>query len=178
MEKKSIIVNLFGGPGTGKSTGASYVFSKLKLLGIDAEYASEYAKDKVWEQNAAVFDCQFYITGKQAFRICRLVGKVDVIVTDSPILMGAIYGEDYLKPAISGEFNKYGNKNHNYFLCRKKTYNPNGRKQTEAQAKEIDGKIKTLLDENGVPYKTVDATEEGYNQIVLDIVNLIKNPQA
>ena len=54
--KKSIVVNLFAGPGAGKSTGATYIFSKLKMLGIDAEYVSEFAKDKVWEENERVLE--------------------------------------------------------------------------------------------------------------------------
>ena len=50
--KNTIIVNLFGGPGTGKSTGAAYIFSQLKLAGIDCEFVSEFAKDKVWERRS------------------------------------------------------------------------------------------------------------------------------
>ena len=42
----AVVINLFGGPGCGKSTGAAYVFSKLKMLGVNAELTSEYAKDK------------------------------------------------------------------------------------------------------------------------------------
>jgi adenylate kinase family enzyme len=61
MDKNTIIVNLFAGPGAGKSTGAAYVFAKLKLAGIDCEYVSEFAKDKVWENNSEVFKNQFYI---------------------------------------------------------------------------------------------------------------------
>lgn len=30
MNKKPLIINLFGGPGTGKSTGAAYIFQNLK----------------------------------------------------------------------------------------------------------------------------------------------------
>ena len=30
-DKKTIVVNLFAGPGSGKSTGAAYIFSKLKI---------------------------------------------------------------------------------------------------------------------------------------------------
>ena len=44
-----LVVNLFGVPGAGKSTGAAYIFSKLKLVGINAELITEFAKDKVWE---------------------------------------------------------------------------------------------------------------------------------
>lgn len=34
-EKQTKIINLFGGPGSGKSTGAAYIFAKLKLAGVD-----------------------------------------------------------------------------------------------------------------------------------------------
>ena len=42
-----IVVNLFGVPSAGKSTGAAYIFSKLKMAGINAELITEFAKDKV-----------------------------------------------------------------------------------------------------------------------------------
>ena len=78
-----LIINLFGAPGAGKSTGAAYVFSQLKAAGINAELVTEFAKDKVWEETKAVFESQAYIFGKQYLRISRLVGKVDVASTES-----------------------------------------------------------------------------------------------
>ena len=47
--------SLFGAPGAGKSTGAAYIFSQLKMAGINAELVTEFAKDKVWEESKAVF---------------------------------------------------------------------------------------------------------------------------
>ena len=70
--KDTLIVNLYGGPGSGKSTGAAYLFAKLKMAGVDAEYVTEFAKDKVWEGNQEAFRCQFYITGKRTFRISSI----------------------------------------------------------------------------------------------------------
>ena len=40
-----LVINLFGAPGAGKSTGAAYIFSLLKMYGINAELITEYAKD-------------------------------------------------------------------------------------------------------------------------------------
>ena len=44
--KSPLIINLFGAPGVGKSTGAAYIFSKLKMAGMNAELVTEFAKDK------------------------------------------------------------------------------------------------------------------------------------
>ena len=55
---KTLVVNLFGVPGAGKSTGAAYIFAMLKMYGINAELITEYAKDKVWEENTQAFKNQ------------------------------------------------------------------------------------------------------------------------
>ena len=39
--KNTLLVNLYAGPGAGKSTGAAYIFAKLKMAGVDCEYVSE-----------------------------------------------------------------------------------------------------------------------------------------
>lgn len=167
MNKNTIIVNLFAGPGAGKSTGAAYIFSQLKMAGVDAEYVSEFAKDKVWEGNNEVFKCQFYVTGKQAFKISRCFGKVDVIVTDSPILLGAHYADnDALKDACEYEFKRYGDSNMNILLKRVKPYNPNGRHQTEEQAKGIDGSMELLLENTTTEYFEATGDIAGYDMIV------------
>lgn len=62
-----IIVNLYGAPGSGKSTGAAYIFASLKMMGVNAELVTEYAKDKVWEETREVFNNQAYIFGKPLF---------------------------------------------------------------------------------------------------------------
>lgn len=169
--KNTIIINLFAGPGAGKSTGATYIFSKLKMAGVDAEYVSEFAKDKVWENNSEVFKCQFYVTGKQSFKISRCYGKVEVIVTDSPILLGAAYADNTpLKDACLYEFNRYEMNNFNVLLKRVKPYNPNGRHQTEEQAKLIDGEMKNLLDSTKTDYIEETGDMSGYDDIVKKVL--------
>lgn len=174
--KKTIIVNLFAGPGAGKSTGASYVFSKLKMEGFDAEYVSEFAKDMVWENNSKAFNCQFYITGNQVFRIYKVYGEVDVIVTDSPIALGVFYSgqdKDELNLAILEEFKKYNNLN--FFINRKKEFNSNGRNQTEQESINIDKDILKLLNDNNIEFTKVDGDSEGYDQIIEIVKSHIDN---
>jgi nicotinamide riboside kinase len=168
--KDTIVVNFFAGPGCGKSTGASWLFSQLKLNGVDCEYVSEFAKDKVWENNGEVFKCEFYITGKQSFKVSRCFGKVDVIITDSPIAISMVYSEsDKFKAAVLEEFNKYEKNNMNILLRRTVPYDQNGRFQTEDEAKNIDDKIKNTLDESEIPYMIINGNVDGYKAI-LDII--------
>ena len=181
--KNTLIVNLYGGPGTGKSSGSAYIFSKLKMAGIDAEYVTEFAKDKVWENNQEAFKCQFYISGKQAFRISRCYGKVDVIITDSPIRLGKIYadliGRPQLGLACLEEANQYpAGSTLEIFLNRVKPYNTNGRNQTEDEAKEIDKTIRDLLAKEGKEHHfdalEFDGDQEGYERIYYIIKDLLQ----
>lgn len=169
--KNTLLVNLYAGPGAGKSTGAAYIFSKLKMAGIDSEYVSEYAKDRVWQGDQFVLQhCQLYVTGKQCLKVARLLGKVDVIVTDSPIAIGAMYTDE--KPyqdVCLYEAKKYKN-TFNIFINRQKKYNPNGRNQTFEEAKAIDQKILNFLDSNNIGYVIADGTQEGYDYIVQEII--------
>jgi hypothetical protein len=173
--KDTIIVNFFAGPGCGKSTGASWLFSQLKLNGVDCEYVTEFAKDKVWENNGEVFKCEFYITGKQSFKISRCFGKVDVIITDSPIAISMAYSEsDKFKAAVLEEFNKYEKNNMNIFLKRVVPYDTNGRLQTEDVAKNIDNTINNVLDESNIPYYYIDGNTDGYNDVLNMVLEKLK----
>ena len=75
-----LVINLFGVPGAGKSTGAAYVFSQLKMKGINAELITEFAKDKVWENNEEVFKNQAYLFGKQSYKMSRLEIRLNVLL--------------------------------------------------------------------------------------------------
>lgn len=172
--KKPLIVNLFGPPGAGKSTGAAYIFSQLKLRGINAEYVTEFAKDKTWEHNKAALGDQLYMFGKQHFRISRCADQVDIIITDSPLFLNVLYnsnevlGEDFNKLVLK-VFNSYNNLN--YFIKRVKPYNPKGRNQTEDESKRLGMHLKDLLVKYNINAKIVRGEIEGYNLILEEILN-------
>ena len=168
-----IVVNLFAGPGSGKSTTCAGVFAKLKLAGVNCEMALEYAKDKVWEESNKVLDDQIYVFGKQLHRIFRLKDKVDVVITDSPILLSIIYdktGNKYFSDLVLNQFNNFNNRN--YFIERTTVYNPKGRLQTEDEAKEIDKVLLDLLKDCNIEYDSVgksEAVDYIFNKIMKEL---------
>lgn len=156
-----LVINLFGGPSTGKSTTAAEIFVYLKKKKINCEYITEYAKDKTWEGAKKVLENQIYIFGKQQHMMFRVADKVDIMVCDSPLLLSMIYGElessSLLYKLILEEFNKYNNLN--YYLERETIYDPIGRYQTEENAIKIDDKIVKILTDNEISYSNYNIND-------------------
>lgn len=143
---KQIVVNLFGEPGAGKSTLAMELVAALKKLGISAEYAPEFAKDLIYDENEQAFECQDYLFGNQTYRLHRLKGKVQVIITDSPLPLSIVFDEKadvYFHKHIINVFNEY--QNINLFLERDFEYEQDGRHETEQEANALREKIKNCL---------------------------------
>ena len=168
------VINLFGAPGSGKSTGAAYLFAKFKMVGINAELVTEFAKDKVYEDSKEVFKNQTYILGKQSFKQSKLRDKVDVIITDSPLPLSMYYNEDKdiqeeLSVLTLKIFDSYDN--HNYFINRVKPYNSKGRFQTEEEAMTIVDDMKDFLTNHNIPFEERNGDPIGYDSIFNDIIN-------
>jgi hypothetical protein len=172
-----IVVNLFGAPGAGKSTGAAYVFSQLKMKGINAELVTEFAKDKVYEETKEVWNNQVYIFGKQYFRLSRVDKKVDVVITDSPLFNAAYYNHDVL---LGTDFNRLVLKifnsfdNLNFFIQRDKPYNPKGRFQTEEDSNDMQKEIVKFLDDYNVEYYYMLGNEKNYDFIVESVMTILE----
>lgn len=167
----TIIVNLFAGPGAGKSTTAAGVFYKLKSRGKNVELVTEVAKDFTWANRHDCLRCQPLIFGKQLYRLERLIDKVDAVITDSPIILSLAYANLYpesFKPFVKDVFDKFDNIN--YIVVRKKKYIPIGRRQSEESAKYMDEKINELLTELNIPAKIVDGNKDGVREISNDII--------
>ena len=174
------IVNLYGGPGAGKSTSAAYLYYMLKKQGANVELVREYVKDWAWEKrNITTFD-QIYFLGKQTRRESMLYGKVKWIVTDSPVMMNLYYAHRYCSPSLAegvraGTLSFYrqaaedGHKHVHVLLERTKPYAAEGRYQTEAEAKEIDGGVKRVLEDLKVSYLTSTPDEEDLLKILESI---------
>lgn len=154
------IINLFGAPGSGKSTVASGLFYELKLKGLNVELANEWIKQKVYEGTPYPFKDQLYTSAKQNKKLREMIGKVDYIISDAPLLMGLVYQSS--EPPIFNEllleyFNMYDNVN--FFLERRHKYYTEGRIQTEQESDELGNKVKLILNEHNIPYTCLQSTE-------------------
>jgi nicotinamide riboside kinase len=169
MNKVPLVINLFGAPGAGKSTGAAYIFSELKQRGVNAELVTEFAKDKTWEGNTLALSCQEYVFGKQSYRLARCRDEVDVIVTDSPLPLTIIYTKNEkikepLTKLVMAIYDSYDNIN--FFINRTKPYNPKGRNQTEEESDALSRQIKSLYDRLSIPYIEIDGDSFGYDKAI------------
>lgn len=141
----TIIINLFAGPGSGKSTLAHGLMHEFKSSGVSAEFAHEWIKHPVW-QGRSDFP-QYYVWAKQQKLIDGLVGKVDIIVTDSPTLLSVVYGcnePDAFKSLVVVK-HRLGPRSLNVYVDRTKDYWAAGRIQTEKEAWELDERIHNNL---------------------------------
>lgn len=175
-----IVLNLCGAPGAGKSTGAAYIFSKLKMAGINAELITEYAKDKTWENNNVALSNQVYMFGKQFFRLSRCADKVDVIVTDSPLFLSILYNRHQAgTKRLPSSFEQLVLDIHNcfesitYLVKRNKPYNPIGRNQTAEESDKLHIELKNLLDTFKIPYTTILGSLDDYETVVLDTLKYL-----
>lgn len=168
--KLNRIICLYGGPGSGKSTTCAGLFYNLKKEGFDAEMNREYVKEWVWEGRGIKTGDQPYFFSKMARRErIYMENKVQFIITDSPLILTHFYGLKYDEMEQKHNTSLMMLKNHHeickslgykvehYFIDRKKEYNPNGRLQTEEQAKEIDKELLTFLKEYGTVVKNVES---------------------
>lgn len=184
-KKETVVINLFAGPGAGKTTAAWELASKLKKLNYITEYVPEYAKELVWDEKHELLDGtlehQKLLLNEQSHRIKRLLGKVDFIVTDAPELINL----NFLKcddPKLSEEYQKMvlqdfnGRTNFNLFIKRGEYYETAGRVHTLEESINLDNSIQKILKDNNIFYGSYEHNES--DKIIENCVITYKKAQA
>ena len=158
---KPLVINLIGGPGSGKSTTMAGVFYELKKRGVNCEMVPEYAKDRVYERAFRTLEDQTYVLGKQIHKIWRLKDDVDIIVMDASLLGAPIYDKTHnstFKKFVIEEFNKWNNIV--FFIDRSDVeYKTEGRYESLSEAQAIDQHYIDICKEYHIPYTVVKNTE-------------------
>ncbi|MGE5472685.1 MAG: AAA family ATPase [Ignavibacteriales bacterium] len=171
--KKTLVVNLFGGAGTGKSTLLYGLMWILKVFGMVVEAAIEFPKSLVWEKRYWTLKRQIYIFGKHTKILENLDGEVEIVVSEASPLVSlfyldpkASYAEAYKNLIL--EYSKQYN-NVNIFVNRGDLdFEMEGRTQGDRDVAEEQGQgFRRILDECGIEYYVVESKKGLLNSIKL-----------
>jgi hypothetical protein len=173
-----LVINLYGQPSAGKSTVRADVFRRLKQIGVNCEENVEYAKKLTWQKRNLSLQCQPYIFGKQLHELEVLRGQVDVVITDSPLLLSRYYAVRHNAPYPQSFLDCVEDvvaQQHtlNFFLKRVYPYSTSGRAQTEEQSDEVGVELQDMLDDLGVEYVTLNGDNKAAAFIVERILNVL-----
>lgn len=183
----SKIINLFGGPGIGKSSVASGLTYQFKKNHITCDNPYEFPKILAWDENYSAISDQLYVVANQHRGIVKSYGKVDYIILDSPILLSLIYkdyynnkrGSDYPSRLYRDSFDNMildihrGYDSINILLKRslESNHNEKERYHNLEQSKELDEMIERSLKEHGIKYICVEVGENVVDDIYKIIIN-------
>lgn len=181
----SKIINLFAGPGAGKSSIASGLTYKLKKKHINCDNPYEFPKALAWDENHSAIQDQLYVLANQHRGIVKSFGKVDYIVLDSPIILSLVYRSMYRATEYpstlynSEHFDKLVLDIHNQYdsiniLLERSDeglHNNKERYHDLEESKRLDMEIENTLIKHNIPYHKVKVGNKTVKNIIkyLDI---------
>jgi len=162
------VINMYAGPGAGKSTTAAALFALMKWNGINVELVDEYAKEISWDKRYNLLEDQAYVMAKQNRKLWRLRDQVDYAITDSPLILAPLYCSDLYMPNYFTKFTHEVYRSYdniNIYLNRVKPFSSIGRHHTEEQSRQKDVEIRAMLNEYDYDYYMIDSDENAHKEI-------------
>lgn len=179
MKKTKLVINLFVGPNGGKTTLASEIFMRLKKEDIDVHMVSDFAAEAILEGRPDTLKYEWYVVANQMYKILCAYNAMQVVIVDSPILLGPIYDPD-ASPALLAlcleHHHKYNNLN--IVLSRDSTieHSMAGRVHSLTESISIDNRIVRLLDDHDIPY--ISLSDFGVDKIMDAIIKKVRVPNV
>jgi AAA domain len=180
----TLVVNLYGGPGTGKSTSAAWLFAELKMRGRNVELVREVAKEWCWRGRNITEEDQHTILEAQLDRERIYFGQVEALITDAPLPIAAYYARKFCSSRTAESCEARVRRTRSYYtqvqhfdvwLMRTKEYNPAGRYQSEAEAKLVDSEQRPYVEQLiGGSLQNVHTTREALSALAFQLEILIK----
>lgn len=157
---QTIVINLIGGPGCGKSTAAAELYAQLKKIGMSCHYIPENKDELNYIANF----------GYDYNELMKYAGTVDVIIKEGSLLDHIVYNtqehNQLFNSLVIQEYNRFRNLdfyiNRDEFVATKEF--------SEAECKHYDDLIKQTYAYVGVGY-----IEINIKTAVVEILNHIKS---
>ena len=178
-------INIFGGPGVGKSICAAKLFGDLKLHGYLIEQVSEYAKTWAHQKRAVDVFTQLYFLAKQvkSEREC-LTNGYELIVTNSPLGPCPLYtSENFPKDAEWATASMWGYTGNGCRISPVRHFNPqdsdikyetNGCYQDLREVLRLDARLREMSEELGGSEQTAGFTIKEYDRLLAYVVEKLR----
>lgn len=175
--QSALVVNLFGGPGAGKTTFAARLFAELKMRSVEAACPEEHAKIALWQGREYLLDNQMILLGRGWDTVVSLSDKVEVIILDSPILFMSHYAGPSEPQCFHDTVADYHRRTDrlNLVVQRDTTlpYSTSGRRETAEQASLVDAQLKQVLTVNHEPYTPIPSTQNMIQSLADQIQDIV-----
>lgn len=152
------------------------LFALMKRAGVKCEYVPEYAKWVVYRGDLDTLRlCQPSVFGKQYHAIKIIAQSVHYVITDSPLALSAVYGDEADQEKYIKSFNEFDNINFMIELDTSK-YKAYGRLQTSTESLLVQEKIRAVLTNFNIPVTIVTCAEEAFGLLQKELkLNVFKN---
>lgn len=168
-------INFYGGPGSGKSTVASQLYTDLKILQYTTELVREAAKDKVYQGidlSKSDYNMQLIIFASQLEREVLVTKHVEFIVSDSPLFLNAYYSKCPHLLKVAKDNNAIDDLHIWIERDPNEKFESNGRSHDEKQSKKIDLEMKKFLTEVcGVSLLVVKGTAKEKSSFISNYIS-------
>jgi nicotinamide riboside kinase len=171
-------INLYGAPSSGKSTLAGQVFGHLKGQSHHIAFVQEYAKELVYQgmdMTRLSESDRIIILGEQFRREKILENQVEMLITDSPLLLTAYYHRD---PNLDEDWSyaldvvkrHLTNNEVHFWLESTDTFEIEGRSHSQEESLKIDNEMKLYLSKSGINFHTIKGNPQERLDSVIKIV--------
>lgn len=154
--RNTVVVNCFAGPDAGKSIAAMELASTLGRMNVSAAYVTGYAKELMWNDPGnplldGSVESQKTLLQVQNQRLLRLQGRVDIVVTDSPLMLCGIYAaapDSALDELVMDAHNSYNN--YNLLITRDNSYLTARHTQELQKNTALDEKVADYIEKKDI----------------------------
>lgn len=175
MNRKTLFVNLFAGPGAGKTTASAGLYFYLKMQNEKVRLLQEFPKDLIDREDKRTLSFQPYILAQHYYNQYIMDGKYDIVITDSPLILSSIFKTpgctEHFDDVVLEQFNQFDNIN--FYLNRipEATYDDSERRESYQESLHKDKELKQLLSDKSIPYTEIEvASDATYIFEMIDIV--------